>query len=272
MDHFRGEQAYADMPVFVVVPGKEALRKAACVFNAAKTTGEIGPVLECLELGLGIGVIIAGMWPAVGFSDPQVGQQERHRLGFHGGATVGMDGELAGLDLLFLAGLLDQAFGKLGALTGSHHPPDHIAAEDVENHVEVVVGPFDGAKKLGGISGPDLIGARGQELRFLVRGMTQLIAPFLDLAMLIENPVHGADRAQVTTFIEKGGIDFMGCLIDKAWGMKGIYHGLSFLHTQGTWRTGTALEHQGGSSASCSLPIKCRAANVQGLVPLCQCD
>jgi len=210
VDHLRGEQTDADMVVLLVVPRKEALRKGARVFNTAKTSGKVGPVLERFELGFGVGVVVTGMRPAVGFGDPQIGQQECHRLGLHRGAPVSVDGELTGLDKLFFTSLFDQAFGELGALTGSHHPSHHIAAKNVENHVEIVVGPFHRSKKFGDIPGPDLIGACGQELRFLVRGMTQLIAPFFDLTMLIKDPVHGANRAQVAAFIEKGGIDFMG--------------------------------------------------------------
>ena len=53
------------------------------------------------------------------------------------------------------------------------------------------------AEKFGDVPTPDLIQAGGQQLRFLVVGMTELIAVVAKLAGLLEDAVLGADRARV---------------------------------------------------------------------------
>jgi hypothetical protein len=56
-------------------------------------------------------------------------------------------------------------------LPGGQHPPDRIAAENIEHDVQIVVGPFYRSFELGNVPGPDLIGTGSQELGFLIDGM-----------------------------------------------------------------------------------------------------
>ena len=53
-----------------------------------------------------------------------------------------MKAELVRLDLLLLAGFLDEFLGQLGAFARGHHPADDVTAENVEDDVKVEVGPF----------------------------------------------------------------------------------------------------------------------------------
>jgi hypothetical protein len=46
--------------------------------------------------------------------------------------------------------------------------------------------------------------------------VTQVIASFPDLIVLVENAIHGPDRAEIVTFIEQGSKDLSGGLIHKA--------------------------------------------------------
>lgn len=62
-----------------------------------------------------------------------------------------MNGELVRLDSLLVAGLLDQALSKRGRFPAGEHPADHIAAENVQDHIEIEVAPLDGPEKLGDI-------------------------------------------------------------------------------------------------------------------------
>ena len=55
-----------------------------------------------------------------------------------------MLGELVPVDLLFSTGLSDQPFGQCGRFPVSDHPADHIPAEDVDNDIELKIGPFGG--------------------------------------------------------------------------------------------------------------------------------
>ena len=118
-----------------------------------------------------------------------------------------MDGELAGLDILFAAGFLDELLGQFRAFAGRDHPAGDVAAEDIEDDVEIEVGPLGRTQQLGDVPAPELIGRGGQQLRLLVGRMNELIAAFARLALLFEDAVHGADRAEILAFIEQGGLD-----------------------------------------------------------------
>jgi hypothetical protein len=90
-------------------------------------------------------------------------------LDFHGRFTIGMDGELAGRDVLRAATVMDESLGQLGTFAVSDHPPDHVAAKNIQNDVEMVDGPFHRAAQFGDVPAPQLVGLRGQQLRLLIR-------------------------------------------------------------------------------------------------------
>jgi hypothetical protein len=71
----------------------------------------------------------------VGFDHAQIGHQESHRPRGHRGSAVGMDGQIAGNDALFVAGVGDQPLGQFGGFAPCHHPAHHVAAEDVQDDV-----------------------------------------------------------------------------------------------------------------------------------------
>ena len=47
-----------------------------------------------------------------------------------------------GADALFGAGRADELFGQGGGLARRDHPADHVATEDINDHVEVEVRPL----------------------------------------------------------------------------------------------------------------------------------
>src|SRR5207237_4993 len=60
------------------------------------------------------------------------------------------------------------------------------------------------------IPAPELIRSRGHELGLLVGRMRQLIAALANLAVLVEQAIHGANRAVILAFIEQRRIN-SGC-------------------------------------------------------------
>jgi len=72
-----------------------------------------------------------------------------------------MQRELSGSDVLFCTALLDQTLGQLRTFAHGHHPAGDVAAEDIEDHVEIKVGPLRRAQQLGDVPAPELIGSRG---------------------------------------------------------------------------------------------------------------
>ena len=80
---------------------------------------------------------------------------------------------------------VDELPSEIGTFAGRHHPAHHVPAEDVEHHVQRVTGPLLRPTKLGSKSAPHLIGSCGQQLRFLVRRMDELIAPLAYLVVFL---------------------------------------------------------------------------------------
>jgi hypothetical protein len=57
--------------VLVVVPGEQPLAERSGVGEAAEAVGEVGPVLQRLELGFGVRVVVFDMGPGVVLVTPR---------------------------------------------------------------------------------------------------------------------------------------------------------------------------------------------------------
>ena len=134
--------------------------------------------------------------------DAQIGHQKSHRLGSHDLAAVGMDGELPGGNLVFADGFFDELPGQFGAFSRRHHPAGDVATEDVQDDVEIKVGPFGGPHQLGNIPTPELIGSSGQQFVFGVGRVGKVIPALPRFALASQEPVHRSNRARISAFIE----------------------------------------------------------------------
>jgi len=229
----RRHQPNAGVAMLAVVPGEEGLAEDAGVFEAAEAFREVRAILQRFELGLGEGVIVAGIGSAVRLGDPQVDEQPRDGPRFHRGAAIRMQGQLPRLDLLLLAGVCDEPLGQYRRLCRGDHPADHVAAEDIQNDIEVAVRPFHGAQKLAYIPGPYVIGGGRQEFRLLIDRVAELVPALLDLRLFIEDAVQGSDGTVVAAFIEQGGIDRGRSFVDEPVAVQGREHRLPLLGRQG---------------------------------------
>jgi len=203
MHYRRGQERDPGMMVAVVVPVKESEAKSTRVLDGAEPFRELGPVFEGFELGLGEGVVVGDIRPTPAFGDPQVGEKERHGFGFHGRASVGVDDQLLPVDFLFLAGFLDQKFRQFPALPPGNHPSRDIAAEDVQDHVEIEAAPFHGAEQLGDVPAPDLVGFFREQLGLLILGMLELVSSLPDFSLGFKDSVDGSDGALINTLIQQ---------------------------------------------------------------------
>ena len=94
--------------MFVVVPMEEGSAVSTGVLDGAEPVGEVRSVFQGLELGLREGVVVGDVGARVGLGDPEIGEQQRDRLGLHRGAAVGVQGQLSGADAVAFAGVLDE--------------------------------------------------------------------------------------------------------------------------------------------------------------------
>ena len=122
----------------------------------------------------------------------QIGQQKRHRFARHRRAAICMPCELPRQNVLTFTGLSDQFVRQTRQLSMRDHPANHIATENVEDHVEVKVGSLRWTVQLGDIPAPQLIGCSREQLRFLMTRMAQLVTAFAHLGVFSQNAMHRA--------------------------------------------------------------------------------
>jgi hypothetical protein len=127
-----------------------------------------------------------------------------------------MDSQWARHNLLLLAAFSDELFGSVCRFARGDPPARDITAENVQNHVQIIVGPFHRTTQFGDVPTPQRIGARGESFRLGLDGTMQLIAALPALAFCFQQPVHRPEGAVVSTFLEPGSLHLRGRAILKA--------------------------------------------------------
>ena len=116
-----------------------------------------------------------------------------------GRTAIGMQGQDLRLDTLLGARLFDQSAGQRRVLPVGHHPAHRVAAEDVEQDVEVVVGPLLRPQQFRYVPAPHLVRRGGHEFGLAVLRMLKLIAALANRSALGQDPVHRALGAESTS-------------------------------------------------------------------------
>ena len=177
-------QADASMVMVLIVPVEEAATEGLCVLDAAEALRELRLIFHGFEVAFRERVVVGGVRPAVGFGDAEIGEQQCRGLGAHRTATVGVQSELALRRGMFGSGVLEQAANRVALSRVGDTPADDPPAEDVDDDVEIEVGPFGGPISLVMSQDQTSLGACGEEFGLLVDGMAQLLAALPDLAVL----------------------------------------------------------------------------------------
>ncbi len=112
-----------------------------------------------------------------------------------------------------------------------------MAAEDVQDHVQVEARPFGRTLELGDVPGPHLVGRERQQLRFCVRRMNELIAPLATAAVDRQHPIHRAHRAEVASLVQQRGVHCRRRGVNEALAVEGVQQHLVFLGVQGQRRS-----------------------------------
>ena len=151
VDIFRCKHGDAAVPMLGVIPIKERTTEGSAVFLRAESFREFWSVLHGLEMTLRIGVIVGNVRSAMTLGGAQICQELSNTFGCHRRPAIRMDDQLARFDLLFLAGIGNEAFGKSGRFPARQQPSGDITAVDIEDDVQVVVGPFDRTFEFGDV-------------------------------------------------------------------------------------------------------------------------
>jgi len=101
---------------------------------SSKWSGKARQYLS-VELRLPEWVVVAHVGPGVAAGHVQVDEELGDGLAGHGGTSVGVYrvGLAVGAN-----DVVDELGGQLGGLCGLDTPAEHVAAEDVQHHVQVV--------------------------------------------------------------------------------------------------------------------------------------
>ena len=207
MDDRRHQQSDSRVMMLVVVVVKKLAAEFSGILNASESIRKLRAVLHRLELRFRVRVVIGNMRSRVALDHAQVTEQQSNGLASHRCSTICVNRQLVTCDFLLPAGFGNQALGQGSTFSMGDHPAHDVAAEDVQDHVQVEVGPLDRAANLRDVPTPNLIGRLGQQLGFLVFRMAQLVPAFLDFAVFRQNSVHGTNRAEVGVLVQKRGPD-----------------------------------------------------------------
>ncbi len=101
---------------------------------------------------------------------------QRRCLGLHRAAPVGVQCQLVARHGMFLHRVDEQFLELGGAFRVLDAPANHPAAEDVEDDIEIEVGPFHGAHQFCDVPGPDMIGCGRQQFWLCIDGVCALSA------------------------------------------------------------------------------------------------
>lgn len=158
MNLVRCEIAQAAVMMLVIVPGEKLGAEPVRILVTAKALGKLRAVLHRFELALRVWIVIGDMRATVGLGDSESGQKNCHRLGRHRCSPIRMHGKTPWPDIIAPDSLLDEFLGQLGRFAVGQHPTDDVAAENIEDHVEIKIRPLGRSQQLGDVPGPDFIG------------------------------------------------------------------------------------------------------------------
>ena len=139
-----------------------------------------------------------------------------------------MQGQRAWGDRLFGDGVGNQLLSQLGALPGRDYPAHDVAAEDIEDHIQVKAGPLARHFQLGDVPAPNLVWVGGQQFGFGIGRMQALGASFDSLTGIGEQAIHGAHRTEVDALIEQCGINGGRRAVGETLAIEGVKQGFAF--------------------------------------------
>ncbi len=222
------QQRQRAMPMLRVVPARKVAKERARRDDICKGRRKGRLIFRRLEERLDLRVVVADVRPRMALGHPQIGQQERDRLRGHRATTIGVYSELVRVGAFSRDRFGKQRARQLGGFALGKHPAHDVAAVDVDDDVEVGVGPLLRPVQLGDVPGPHLTRRGRAQFGLDVRGRRRLIAPFAYFTDAVQNAVHRGHRAVIRAFVQERGVDIRPAAIDEALLVNRIEHGLPF--------------------------------------------
>ena len=138
----RGHHGDPAVAMHGVVPAEERPAVDPRMLDRREARREVRSILERLELRLRVRIVIGDVWPAVRLDHIEVHEERGHRLGPHARTAIRVQRQGPRRDTLLVHRVGDELLGELGGFTRGDHPADDVAAEDIEDDVQVKARPF----------------------------------------------------------------------------------------------------------------------------------
>jgi hypothetical protein len=160
-----------------------------------------------------------------------------------------VDDELARLDAVARDGFREELLGERAVLALGHHPGHDVAAEEVEDDVEVEENAADQSRKLADIPRPDLVWRRGNQPRNRVFSALPVVASVPQFTTLAKDAIHRSNRAEEAAFLEQRRIDLARRLVDESLGVQELEYRAAFRLRQPSVVRTTWTTHSGWQRA-----------------------
>jgi len=98
--------------------------------------------------------------------------------------------QLVGIDPVLADAVRQQSLRREGVLPASHHPAHHVTTVDVDDHVQVVIGPLGRTVELGDVPAPHRVGLLGYQLRLDQSGVDRVVPSLVNLISGPQDAVH----------------------------------------------------------------------------------
>jgi hypothetical protein len=164
-------------------------------------------VLAGFEQGLRVGVVVAHRGAAEGGDDPQPLQGGKQSGAFHRRAIVGVQDQRLGAHPFAQMRLAEHDRGLRAGLLGVDLPAHDLAAEDIEDEVEIKELPGHEAGQVSDVPAPDLVRAGGAQWLRAAVGRRLSLAPLDPLPLIAQDAVEGRFRGDVFSLVGQGGHD-----------------------------------------------------------------
>jgi hypothetical protein len=151
----------AGVVMCLIVPSEKCPTELLAVFDAAEAPWKTGLVFQGFGVALRERIVVGGMRAAVRSGDTEIGEQERRCFCLHRTATVSMQSELSWGHLMLGDGVMEQSFEQGRTFSISDAPTDNPATEDVDDDVEIEIGPLGWALELCDVPGPNFVWTHG---------------------------------------------------------------------------------------------------------------
>src|SRR4051794_2500943 len=222
------------MAVLGIVPADETGDPALRVLLAGEPRCRpVRPVLAGAEQGFGERVVVADPRPAVGGDDAEPLERDLHGGAFHRAAVVGVQHEGTRAAALGPDRLAHESGGEFGAFALVDLPADDLAAEDVEDQVEVEEPAPDRAGHPGDVPAPDFAGAAGAVAGWRLATRRRLgPAAMVLLTVGSQDAVETGFRGEVAALVREAGHDLAGRQALEGLAVAGVQHGPAFLLRQ----------------------------------------